>query len=82
MNLGYLCRQLTQFYFLPVEKQFNSKPNLDIKHVRQMSSGVTAVSPVRSKFSFFHLKVIPKEILASMIDRKARCFCLYQINRI
>ena len=40
VNLGYLCRQLTQFYFLPVEKQFNSKPNLDIKHVGQMSSGV------------------------------------------
>ena len=40
MNLGYLCCQLTQFYFLPVEKQINSKPNLDIKRVEQMSSGV------------------------------------------
>ena len=52
MNLGYLCRQLTQFYFLPVEKQFNSKPNLDIKHVGQMSSGVKYTHTVQVKFLF------------------------------
>ena len=40
MNLSYLCCQLTQFYFVPVGKQFNSKPNLDIRHVGQTSSGV------------------------------------------
>ena len=55
MNLGYLCCQLTQFYFLPVEKQFNSKPNLDIKRVEQMSSGVKYTHTIQVGFWCFYL---------------------------
>ena len=55
MNLSYLCCQLTQFYFLPVEKEFNPKPNLDIKRVGQMSSGVKYTHAVQVGFWCFPL---------------------------